>query len=309
MIEKILSIIVDYKSTEAAERLSLQLTRLKTSRRMGQVIHFDNGNFPPVSLSQAQIQNGVKYQRSEINLGYGGALNEAIRRLKNLGERFDAYWFLNSDLEITPSCLDKLTQVLNLHHEVAAVGPRVLDGRDLSRVWGARGVVSPLLGTTSMKDWKGGRLPENSYIPGCSLLIRARAFDQVGGLPTHYQLYYEETELCIRLQRQGWRLWVERSALVTHHVDSLRAKFPGRHFTYYFIRNNFIFWRSLFQVPWWLQLPRTLCITFKEVALPLRRSKSLDEFKDRIFCIGGGLWDGICMARKKPVHFERTLFP
>lgn len=159
-----------------------------------------------------------------------------------------------------------------------------------------------------MTDWKGGFLPENSYIPGCSLLIRATAFEQAGGLPSHYKLYFEETELCIHLQRIGWKLWVERGATLVHKVDSMKAGIPARHFAYYFTRNNLAFWNKVYGIPWWIQMPRTLYVIFREVLLPLRRANSLHEFLDRLGYTCAGLWDGIFLVLKKKLRFESRLF-
>jgi GT2 family glycosyltransferase len=306
IIKRVLAIIVDYKSTEDAAALSLQIAAQEDVNL--EILHFDNGNKPEITLSPLQIESQIKYQRSETNLGYAGALNEAVRQARKLGKEFDAYWFLNSDLEMPNSCLKRLIQVLNLHPAVGAVGPRVMDSRKKNKLWGARGKVSPLLGTTSMEDWKGGCLPENSYIPGCSLLIRTNAFEQVGQLPSHYKLYYEETELCIRLQRIGWKLWVERGATIFHKVDSMKAGIPARHFAYYFTRNNLVFWKTVYGIPWWVQMPRTLYVAFREIALPLRRAKNLREFLGRLGYAFAGLWDGVLLALNKKARFENRLF-
>jgi GT2 family glycosyltransferase len=319
MISKVLAIIVDFKSPQDAESLSIQVSAQKlVGPEFGvvlQVIHFDNGNTPSVVLSERQKSHKVLCERSESNLGYAGALDEVIQRYKKQGLLFDAYWFLNSDLSLGPDCLRKLLQVLNLHPQVGAVGPRIKDSRvgklesqPIDKIWGARGWISPMFGTTGMGDWKGGILPSNSYIPGCSLLVRAEAYHQIGGMSLDYHLYYEETELCVRLKKGGWDLWVERGALVYHRVDSMKNGTPARHFAYYFIRNNLLFWKRNYGFPIWLQLPRTMYVLLREVIAPLRRAKSLSEVWDRIQYSLAGIWDGILVAGSKPPVFERRLF-
>ena len=320
MIKKVLAIIVDFKSPQEAENLSIQVSAQKLFEpEFGvalQVVHFDNGNTPAVILSERQRSNQVCCERSECNLGYAGALDEVIQRYRKQGLLFDAYWFLNSDLSMGANCLHRLLQVLNLHPQVGAVGPRIRDSRavvklesqQVDKIWGARGWISLLFGTTGMGDWRGGVLPPNSYIPGCSFLVRTEAYHQIGGMPLDYHLYYEETELCIRLKKGGWDLWVERGALVDHRVDSMKNGSPARHFAYYFIRNNLLFWKRNYGFPIWFQFPRTLYVLLREVIAPLRRAKSIDEAWDRFQYSLAGLWDGILVARSKPPVFERRLF-
>jgi GT2 family glycosyltransferase len=160
-----------------------------------------------------------------------------------------------------------------------------------------------------MGDGRTGYLPHWSYLPGCSPLIRATAYQEVGGLPVAYKLYYEETELCVRLQKRGWKLWLQRDAVAYHAVFSQRKGIPARHFAYYFIRNNLRFWKTNFGIPVALQLPRTLYVLFREVILPLRRASTLAEFLDRLKCGLAGIWDGVLFARGKAPQFERRLFP
>jgi GT2 family glycosyltransferase len=310
MIKRVLCIIVDFKSTEEAKKLSLQLAQSSTPSFQITICHFDNGNQPTVGLSSDSAHYAIELFRSPTNLGYAGALNTAIRQSEKSSLPYDAYWLLNSDLEIDSKCLSKLVEVLDTHPNVGAVGPLIRKAESRESIWGARGSISPFWGMTAMGDWeKGGILPRWSYLPGCSILVRAKAYWEVGGLPELYKLYFEETEFCVQLQKRGWYLWVERSATVYHHVYSLKNGIPARHFAYYFIRNNLVFWKRNFGIPMWIQLPRTLFVALKEVALPLRRASSLKEFLDRLKYLFAGLWDGILFSRKRPVRFERQLFP
>jgi len=319
--QQVLAIIVDFQSTSEAAELSIQLAHSGSAQNSNpgaknsfqlKIIHLDNGNSPPVKLSQAQIEKGVELLSTGRNLGYAGALNFAVAHHKTSTPENSntAYWFLNSDLEIPSDCLPKLVGVLNSHPEVGAIGPIVRDSFRHEKVWGARGVVSPVLGTTAMTDWKqGGVLPKWSYLPGCSLLVRAAAYEEVGKLPENYKLYFEETEFCIRMQRTQWKLWVDPTADVYHKVHSMKGRIPARHFAYYFTRNNLVFWKTCFGIPVWLQFPRTLYVVFREVLLPLRRAKNWADVIDRLQYTWGGLVDGVLLAMSCRLRFERKLFP
>ena len=309
--------IVDYKSREDAERLSVQLARNSILSKKSvnstdfelRIVHIDNGNTPTVQLSEAQKTHSIECLATGGNLGYAGALNFAIRHYQDSPNHFDAFWLLNSDLKINPDCLRHLVAAMTENPRVGAAGPIVSIFNKQNQVWGARGKVSPLLGMTSMTDWKqGGPLPKWSYLPGCTILIRASAYEAAGGLPEHYQLYFEETEFCIRLKRLGWDIWVANNAIAYHKVDSLKAGIPARHFAYYFIRNNLIFWKNNFSIPFWIQFPRMLFVAGREVILPLRRAKNWEQVWDRLKYLGAGIIDGVLLACNQPLRFENKLF-
>ncbi len=303
VIQRVLAIIVDFNTYDEAARLAGQLSRVKNSNFTLSVVLVDNGNAKVLSLSADLKSQGVQLLRIKKNEGYAAGLTAAIEAHPG----YDAFWFLNSDLEVEPDTLEKLVQVLNEHPKVAAVGPRVFKGRT-SQVWGTCGTVDPKRGTTAMGDRaQPGVLAKWSYIPGCSLLVRAKAYDEVGGLPLEYRMYYEETELCIRLQKRGWDLFVETTAMAYHSVKSMEKGIPARHFAYYFPRNSLYFWNKNFQIPWQRQFPRMLLMVTKELILPLRRASPKD-FKDRLLYISTGIKDALPFLKGKPTH-DHELFP
>ena len=316
----VLSLIVDYNTTEETARLSLDLAAHQSKQNKSGIknliIHIDNGSSPPVQLTPSQIQAGVQLVATQNNLGYAGALNFAIRHIEQKYREmnlppFDAYWFLNSDLEIESNSLSRLTEVLETHPKVGAVGPLVYTNRLKSDIWGSRGCIYPWLGLTSMSKspLHAGLLPRWSYIPGCSLLVKRSAYESVHGLPEAYKLYFEETEFCLNLQKSNWQLWLEPSAIAYHASLSKKDGIPARHFAYYFVRNNLMFWKNNFNIPIAIQLPRTFFVMFKEVILPLRKCKNFSTSIDRLYYALAGFWDGILFALEKPTYFEKKLFP
>lgn len=52
----------------------------------------------------------------------------------------------------------------------------------------------------------GLRGKEYAWISGCCLAIRRAVLEQVGGFDPDYFLYQEETDLCLRVRRAGYRI-------------------------------------------------------------------------------------------------------
>jgi GT2 family glycosyltransferase len=66
---------------------------------------------------------------------------------------------------------------------------------------------------------------EVDHLIGCNMSFRREALQQVGGFDSNYTLtnYREETDLCIRLKKAGWRI-VFAPAMSVKHVSARSAK-------------------------------------------------------------------------------------
>jgi GT2 family glycosyltransferase len=90
---------------------------------------------------------------------------------------------------------------------------------------------------------------EVDHLVGCNMSFRRKALEQVGGFDTRYTLtnLREETDLCVRVQRAGWRLLFVPSMVVLHFsARSLQPYFlerpgvqfsNGRNCSYFAVKN------------------------------------------------------------------------
>jgi GT2 family glycosyltransferase len=122
-------------------------------------------------------------------------------------------------------------------------------------------------------------------------------------------MYFEETHLCVQMQRRGWKLWVDDQARAYHHVRSQEDRIPAKHFAFYFARNNLYFWKTCFGIPAWIQLPRTALVILKELLLPLRRARSFPALLANLRWTWAGFWDGFAFLKVATTPRERRLFP
>lgn len=54
------------------------------------------------------------------------------------------------------------------------------------------------------------------WLSGASLMMRRRALDDIGLFDENFFLYFDETELCWRAHRAGWRVLYVRESRVIH---------------------------------------------------------------------------------------------
>lgn len=78
---------------------------------------------------------------------------------------------------------------------------------------------------------------EVTSLCGCSMLVRKDVFRRLGGFDEHFFMYFEDTDLCWRLRRAGYRLVYEPRSVVRHvHAGTSVEWSPF--FRYHVARNH-----------------------------------------------------------------------
>lgn len=172
---------------------------------------------------------GARYVPVPSNPGYGGAVNVAAAELPPSVE-----WILvaNPDLVLGPHSLDTLVRAGDDDPAIGSIGPRVLN-EDGTTYPSARAVPSLRTGVghalfTNLwaanpwsRRYRDDLAPADErrdagWLSGSCVLVRRRAFDELGGFDDGYFMYFEDVDLGYRLGRAGYRNVYEPAAQVTH---------------------------------------------------------------------------------------------
>lgn len=147
-------------------------------------------NSPEATLGErlAVEHPGVIYRHFPENLGFGSAANAGAGLLGT-----DYILILNPDAEVNLDAIATAVATMDRDGRIAAMGEE-----KPFRVW---------------------RVTLGTYITGAFLLVRRSAFDDVGGFDDDFFLYFEDTDLCARLTRRGFRL---------AHIPGLAKHTDGR---------------------------------------------------------------------------------
>jgi GT2 family glycosyltransferase len=158
----------------------------------------------------------VRVVRSERNLGFAGGAELGLRTAQS---EFVA--FLNNDATAEPNWLGALLAGITAGPRVAAVTSLMLLAGSDPPVVNNAGVI--LLPTLYGADRAAGADPSSVDRPsevfgfsGGAALLRRSAAVAVGGFPTRFFLYYEDTDLSWRLRLAGWSIRYEPTAVVRH---------------------------------------------------------------------------------------------
>jgi GT2 family glycosyltransferase len=180
---------------------------------------------------------GVRVLEQDLNVGFGAANNLAANEARG-----DTLLLLNADAWLEDGALQRLLERMQREDRLALVAPTLLypDGRR-QFVWSPeRGVAGEALqqlrNRFESRRWAHGaamracsRLVGRLWYTAACVLVRADAFRDVGGFDRRFFMYFEDVDLCVRLENASWRLAQEPAAVVRHsggftrhpHVDDV----------------------------------------------------------------------------------------
>jgi len=166
----------------------------------------------------------VQVLEQEENLGFAAANNLAAARAGG-----EALLLLNADAWLEPGALGLLEAALDDRPEIGLVAPRLRypDGRRQFSWSPARGVFGEVLQKAlnpfEAQAWPHGslvrllaRLVGKPWYTAACVLVRAEAYRAIGGFDETFFMYFEDVDLCLRLEAAGWRLAQEPGAVVCH---------------------------------------------------------------------------------------------
>jgi GT2 family glycosyltransferase len=234
---KTLAIIVNYKAAGLTLR-AVQSVLDSASLGPVQVVVVDNSeDKDEAERLRLNLPSGVVLRVNPENIGFGRACNQAFEEFPG-----ELILLINPDARLLPGCLLRLQKTLLSNKRVAAVGPRIFwdEGskfclppsyppnlfifQPVLSAWGPGAninrIVSAFWRRHSIKVWRAGQPVKVNNLSGGHVLLKREAVWKVGGLfDPRFFLYFEDTDLFIRLKKAGYTLIIEPRAEVIHHYD------------------------------------------------------------------------------------------
>lgn len=234
-------IIVNYKSRNFLEPCLASINACPPSVSR-EVIVIDNASYDGSKEMIAAGYPGTIYIQSDANLGFAKANNLAAKTAAGR-----AFLFLNPDTIVLGTALETLFMGLQADAGAGSAGP-VLLNTDMTLQTSCIQSFPTILNQVADSEYlrrafpnsglwgfshanRGGELAsEVDVISGACLMVRKEAFEAVGGFSEDYFMYYEDTDLCYKIRRKGWRNIFIPSARVVHHGGG-SAKASGSTFS------------------------------------------------------------------------------
>jgi N-acetylglucosaminyl-diphospho-decaprenol L-rhamnosyltransferase len=157
--------------------------------------------------------------------GFGANHNAAFQHCES-----DWFLVLNPDIRLDRDVLQPLLS--DARDDSGVLSPRIME--PCSRHAGPephRGLLTPW--EILMRNRAGYRAPlQPAWIPGMFMLLRTRAYRQIGGFDARFFMYGEDFDLCARLRLAGWHIKVAEE-LQVEHVARRASRRDWRHWRWH----------------------------------------------------------------------------
>ena len=203
------------------------------------------------------------------NLGYGGALNAAIRSVlsspreqggsmatkplpaaeRQRSTAYDYFLLLNNDIVLDPRCVSQLVQ-FSEEKGPAISGPKVLrydKPEYLDAAWGHLNwghVLARYRGKGALDGPRWSQPRRVNLLIGCALMVHRRIFEDVGLFDEKFFLYHEEVDFLHRSAQRGYPVYYCPFTQVRHRgayalrSQPLQKVFWTRKNTVYFLKKH-----------------------------------------------------------------------
>jgi GT2 family glycosyltransferase len=189
-----------------------------------------------VARIEQQFPN-VSIIRNRHNLGYPVGMNTGLQALQALPEPPDIVALLNQDTLLEPAWLGELVAPFETDQQVGAVGCKIrypdgtLQHAGVYLEWPR--AVAQHVGWHEPDRGQHDQYQFCDIVTGAALALRMQALDRVGLFdPGYSPAYYEDTDLCWRLRRHGYRIAYTPKAVLTHY-ESLSIRDEATRSKYY----------------------------------------------------------------------------
>lgn len=180
-----------------------------------EIILVDNASGDDTGMLLERLQ-GVRVIRNTENLHFLLAVNQAAHVARG-----DYLLLLNNDAQLLPGALAAALRTIGSANNIGAVGGKIvlLDGS-------LQEAGSIIWNDGSCLGYGRGDAPfappymfqrDVDYCSGAFLLTRREQFVDMGGFDEDYKpAYYEETDYCLRLWEQGYRIVYDPQVTIVH---------------------------------------------------------------------------------------------
>jgi len=161
-------------------------------------------------------------KKSRVNTGFGWGNMMGIQEFP---ARY--YLFINNDTLVDKDVFSPCIRFMEEHPDAGMCGIQILNPKGVPEVsfdhfaspWReilGRGLLERIQSDRPRRRSKYSKPLPVDYVNGSFMFVRSEDFDRLGGFDPHLFLYYEETDLCLRLLGMGRRTYFLPQLSYTH---------------------------------------------------------------------------------------------
>lgn len=204
----------------------------------------NNSSDNSVNLLEQNYSDKITLFKNKNNSGFSEANNIGIEIAKS--KQCDYILLLNNDTVILPDCIEKMMKS-SIDNYNSVISPKIYYYDDKEVIWSAGAKMlwkKGLAAQNGINKRDNGEYNQSISVEfgtGCCLLIPMEIINKVGLLSTDYFLYYEDTDYCARILKEGFNIIYEPKAVLYHKVSASTGGEDSYLYIYYNTRNRLIF--------------------------------------------------------------------
>jgi len=152
---------------------------------------------------------------------------------------------VNNDTLLAADMVEKLWQVTQASQAVTA--PIIYYAEEPQRVWSLGAQLQPW--TLETVGSVRGKIDEGQwtavlpcdFVPGCAMFFPRDALESVGLFDERFFMYYEDSDLCLRLRQEGWSILSVTGAKMWHKVAVSSGGSDSVNERYWMARSSVLF--------------------------------------------------------------------
>jgi GT2 family glycosyltransferase len=246
MMKKVAIIIVNYNGKDHLfECLSSLISSVSNSRLDVDIFMVDNKSTDgSVQFVQSNFPQ-VMIICLEKNIGFGAAVNEAIKFITNLDKHYEYFLIVNPDTKFEKKFLETIIEEARKLPRFGAASPLLLkwDGRIVDSAGASIGLLfgfawpGKILGGSTFSATLTKLKPfEVFYASGAALLVKATVARAVM-FDSDYFLYCDDVDFCWRIRMLGYAIYCIPKAVAYHKVSAI-TKGSDNPMNYYYSQKN-----------------------------------------------------------------------
>ncbi len=227
MIMKISVIVVSFNTNAMLKKCLESLFQYPGCHEL-EVFVVDNDSKDDSAAMVRESFTQVHLIENKTNLGFAAANNQAYELATG-----QYIVLLNPDAYVKPGAMENGVAFMEDHPECGLCGGRLvnLEGdldpsarrfpNSLYKFFTLSGLSdryrsSKIFGRGDFKYFDHNSVQEVDWVPGTFTIYRRRMLTQIGLFDERFFIYYEETDLCLRAKRNGWKVFFVPDAEVVH---------------------------------------------------------------------------------------------
>lgn len=297
---------------------------LETKYKNFSILLIDNGSLVnEANIIKKEFHNKkLKVIRFNKNLGFSGGNNRAIKKSHS-----KYLVLLNNDVKVSANWLSELVNTVEKDKTIAVCQPKIKSFfyPNFFEYAGGSGGFIDKLGYPYARGRIGFHLEEDIgqydsikeivWASGSCFFIRKKVLHQTGLLSSDFFFYHEETDLCLRIKRLGYKIISVPKSIVWHKGAATSKKNLGKRI-FFVHRNALLLIARNFSLRTliWL-MPLRIVLDFFSLGLYLLDNQSNSSFSvlsahlSFLMKIPNILKFRLSFKPKKNINIEKELFP